>query len=105
MASKGKRRATPQKDLATLLREVRQSAGVSLKEAGPGLGVNYTYLSKIENGVVSPSADLLSRMVKYYDADQDQVFSAARRLPPDISAIVEQHRDAVIELLRRQFGE
>jgi transcriptional regulator with XRE-family HTH domain len=93
-----------QKDLPALLREVRQTAGVSLKEAGPELGVDYTYLSKLEHGVVSPSVDLLSRMVKYYDTDQDKIFLAAGRLPPDVDAIVERHRDEVIVLLRKHFA-
>lgn len=90
--------------LGVLLRDVRQRAGESLKSSAPDLGVTYTYLSKIENGVVSPSSELLSRIATRYELDSDLLYNAAGKLPPDVTRILRQHTREVVDLLRRHFG-
>ena len=104
-------KASPQGDqgrkkenLGLLLRQIRRAAGVGLKSAGPALGVDYSYLSKIENGLVSPSNKLLGRLADYYGADPDELFTTAGRLPPDAEKIVQEHPQEVTELLRKRFG-
>lgn len=104
MAGKAKRRDDGDESLGTLLRRLRQEAGVGIKSAGPELGVDYSYLSKIENGVVSPSAELLEKLAEYYEADSDSLFRAAGRIPPDVRQILDQHFDEAIAELRRRFG-
>jgi transcriptional regulator with XRE-family HTH domain len=74
-----------------------------LKVVGAELGVSYTYISKIENGVVVPSPELLQRLAIYYKAEPDQLFRRADRLPPDVAAIVKNNREQVVELLRKHF--
>jgi transcriptional regulator with XRE-family HTH domain len=69
----------------------------------PEVGVNYTHLSKIENGVAMPSPALLSRLASYYAADSDQLHLAAERLPPDVETILSDHREEAILLLRSRF--
>jgi transcriptional regulator with XRE-family HTH domain len=41
-------------------------------KTGPETEVEYTYLSKIENGYVIPSTGVLNRIAKYLDCDQDE---------------------------------
>ncbi len=94
----------PRRELSQLLREVRQASGQSIKTAGPELGVNYSYLSKIENGKVVPSADLLKRMAALYQADADELFAAAGRLPLDVEKILSTHRGEAVRILREAFG-
>lgn len=102
--ARAQRKAHPApKDLPTLLREIRKGAGESLKSAGPELGVTYGYLSKIENGFVAPSAELLARIAAYYGASQDELMLAAGRLPPDVTQILQKHPQKAIELLRKAF--
>jgi HTH-type transcriptional regulator, competence development regulator len=98
------RKRHPKLTLGAILRNARQEVGVGLKTAAPRLGVDYTYLSKIENGVVTPSAELLSRMAKYYNADSDSLFTAADRLPPDVEEILRSNKEDVIDILRKRFG-
>jgi transcriptional regulator with XRE-family HTH domain len=87
-----------------LLREIRLDSGESIKAAAPLLNVDYTYLSKIENDVVAPSADLLTRLAAHYGVDVDTLFLAAGRLPPDIEQVVKAHPAEVMKLLRQHFG-
>lgn len=94
-----------QEGLPELLRRIRKDVGLSIKAAGPRLGVNYTYLSKIENGAVAPSAELLSRMAEVYNENPEELFRAAKRLPPDVLDWLEEHRDEAIAVLRSRFAK
>ena len=90
--------------LAELLREIRRDAGVSIKQAGRELGVSYTYLSKLENGVTSPSTELLGRLVDYFGHTSGTLYAAAGKLPPDVAEILADRGDEAFALLRRRFG-
>ncbi len=90
--------------LGLLLRKLRLQAGDGIKTAAPKLDVDYSYLSKIENGVANPSADFLSRVAACYGVDVDTLFLSASRLPPDVEGIIESQPRDVIALLRAHFG-
>jgi len=89
--------------LGPLIRDRRCASGLGLKRAAPHLGVTYTYLSKIENGLVTPSDELLQRMAAYY-GDSDALFAAASRLPPDVQAILRENQQEAVQVLRKRFG-
>ena len=92
-------------NLGQLLREIRIASGQGLKSVAPELGVDYSYLSKIENDITVPSTRLLSRMAEYYGADENAMFEAADRWPPDIVEILRDFRDEAFELLRTRFRD
>ncbi len=66
--------------------------------------MTYTYLSKIENGRVRPSSELISRLAHRYGIDPDTLFTAAGKLPPDIEQIVRERPREAVDLLRRHLG-
>ena len=76
---------------------------MGIKSVAPDLGVDYSYLSKIENDVVSPSAELLTRFAQYYGAESDELYRVAGRLPPDVREILQQHFNDAVTLLRSRF--
>ena len=86
-----------------MLREIRVSAGDGIKTAAPKLDVDYSYLSKLENGLSMPSANFLERFASQYAVSLDTLFLAAGRLPPDIVDLISKRPEAVIEVLRRKF--
>lgn len=92
------------KQLGHLLRESRKKAGKSLKQAGEDVGVSYTYISKLENGIVRPSSEMLERLSEYYDADRDELYIAANKVPSDIDHILASHASAAFALLRKHLG-
>ncbi len=104
MGRRTKRRTNQKGNLGQTLRAIRKEKGVGIKVIAPKLGVNYSYLSKIENGYSSPSAEFLSRLADYFRVDRDDLYAAAGKLPPDVSRILDEHRAEAVELLRRRFN-
>ncbi len=101
---KGKRtRRRQASGLGETLRSIRKKSGVSIKSAAPELGVNYTYLSKIENGYVTPSSQFLGRLADFFKIDGDRLYVAAEKLPPDVEQILKKNLSEAVALLRRRF--
>jgi len=92
-----------EKDLATLLRSARERRGESLRGAARGLGVDASYLSRVESGGRRPSEEFRERASHYYDLDNDAATLAAGSVPPDIAEILREHPD-LIDKLRRDYG-
>ena len=88
-----------------LLRDLRLRSGLGIKSAAPEVGISYSYLSKIENGVKRPSLGLISELCKLYDADADVVIAKAGALPPDVKEIVRTHGKDAFELLRSKYSD
>lgn len=86
------------------LKRLRKRKGISLKELGPALGVDYTYLSKIENGRSVPSEELVLRMGRYFGVDHDVLLLAADRIPEDIRRILRQNPREALAYLRERFS-
>ena len=56
------------------------------------VGINFTYLSKIENGKLeqdqSPRGDTIQSMAEALDADADELMLLARKIPESIKQLV-----------------
>jgi transcriptional regulator with XRE-family HTH domain len=87
-----------------ILRELRGNAGVSLKRLAPGLGVSYTYLSKLENDEAVPSQEFVEKVATYFDYPADQLLISAGKVPPEILKILQEHPEEAIDFLRERFG-
>ena len=61
-------------------------------------------LSKIENGKVVPSEDLIGRMAEYYNTDRDELLLLAQRIPEDVRRILRENPREALQFLRRRFG-
>lgn len=94
----------PNRNFADRLRRLRWKKGVGLKRAAPQLGVSYTYLSKIENNKAVPSPELLERIATYYEADTDELFILADKIPDDIRDILRDNPREALDFLRRRFS-
>ena len=70
------------------IRALRRERGMPQREVAQRLGVDFTYISKIENDRVEfpCSQDLLRRMADLFDADSDELIQASGRCPDDIVA-------------------
>jgi len=83
------------------LRELRNAAGLSLRELAEKVNVDFTYLSKIENGVLpAPSDKVIARLARALNADQDELTTLAGRIPSDIAEMLKDRR--TLELLRSE---
>jgi transcriptional regulator with XRE-family HTH domain len=101
------------------VRDLRKAKNLSQRELAEVIGVNFTYLSKIENGKLDfasfPSEDTIRKLAKALDADEDELLLMAKKIPPDIrDRVIEkpdafrklaQLDDATLEKLLRQIEE
>jgi transcriptional regulator with XRE-family HTH domain len=86
-----------------LLRQLRLATGLGIKRLAPELGVNYTYLSKLENNQIGPSEQLVGRVAEYFGYDRNQLLLSAGKVPTEILDILRENPDDAIELLRKHF--
>ena len=76
------------------LKELREQAGLSQRELANRVGVSFTYLSKIESGVMPPpSENVIVRLVEVLDADRDELMSLAGKIPSDIAQMLKNREN------------
>ena len=84
--------------LGQQLRELRKARNLSQKQLADLVGINFTYLSKIENERLDfaqfPSEDLIQRLAKALNADVDELLILARKVPETIRQRVLQRPEA-----------
>ena len=71
------------------LRELRNQAGLTQRELADRVNIDFSYLSKIESGVVPPPSEkVISQLAEALNADRDELSILAGRIPPDIAQIL-----------------
>ncbi len=90
--------------LGSFLRGARETRGLGIKRAAPEIGVTYSYLSKLENGLVTPSEETVGKLAEYYDLNAEMLGVLAGRLPDDVVKILEGDPEGAITDLRARFG-
>jgi len=84
------------------LRGLRKSAGLSQRELAQRAGIDFTYLSKIENGRVDPPGESTMRALAAAVAtDAEDLLARARKMPRDMKRLVAQGTPEKALLLRR----
>lgn len=70
---------------ATRLRELRLAKSFSQRKLAAKVGVNFTYLSKIENEKLDfadyPSEEMICKLSRALDADEDELLLLAEKIP------------------------
>ena len=84
------------------LRELRNQAGLTQRELADRVNIDFSYLSKIESGVVPPPSEkVISQLALALNADRDELSILAGRIPPDIAQIL-QNRETLQRLRSAQ---
>jgi len=80
------------------LRELRKAKNLSQRALGDIVGINFTYLSKVESERLDfaqyPSEDLIRKLAKALGADVDELLLLAKKIPTDIRERVIERPDA-----------
>jgi transcriptional regulator with XRE-family HTH domain len=80
------------------LRQLRKALNLSLRELAGRAGVDFTYLSKMENGQLPPpSESVVARLAGALGADRDELLQLSGRVPADIAGMVKNRA-------RHEFG-
>ena len=84
------------------IRQLRVDKGISLRDFAGMIGIDYTYLSKIENGKVDPpSEDRIRVIARELGENEEDLLGMAGKFSSDqIRKVVEEHPE-VGKLLRR----
>ena len=68
-----------------LLREKRRAAGLSQRQLADRAGVDFSYISKLENGrLPAPADDTVVRLCEILGCPAEEFFAAARKLPTEL---------------------
>ncbi len=67
------------------IREIRKSRNLTQRELADRVGINFTYLSRVENDRLdeqqTPREETLQKIAKALNADPDELLLLARRIP------------------------
>jgi transcriptional regulator with XRE-family HTH domain len=71
------------------LRELRKGQGLTLRSLAEAVGVDFTYLSKIENDKAGylPGADTIRALAAELEADALELLELADKVPPEMEGI------------------
>lgn len=106
-------------DFGERLRQLRLNKALSQRKLAKKVGIDFTYLSKIERGRMSPpSQETILKLAGALDADPDELLVLADRVPDDVKDVVTKSaklpaflrelrdlNDDDIEALRKRAGE
>ena len=86
------------------LRELRTKAGLTQRELAQKVSVDFTYLSKIENGVLPPPSEkVIVQLAEVLNADKDELITLAGRIPADIALILKDKE--ALQFLRSKSAQ
>lgn len=88
-----------------LLKNLRMKKGISIKKLAPVLGLDYTYISKIENSKLYPSSEVVEKFAKYFNYNSDELMLSAGKIPEDIQDILQNNPNEALKYLRKRFGQ
>lgn len=92
------------KEFGVRLRALRKWVGLSQRELATKIGVDFTYVSKIENGLLPPPSEkVILRLAETLNVDKDELLTLAGRIPSDIAEILKDRE--VLERLRTERAE
>lgn len=79
-------------EFGEILRGLRTEAGLSQRDVAERLGVNFTYISKLENGRTeyAPSQKILREIAALFGVDGDWLIFKAGKIPSQYHALLEQ---------------
>ncbi|MBA2732389.1 MAG: helix-turn-helix transcriptional regulator [Acidobacteria bacterium] len=82
------------------LRQLRLERKINQRVLATQVGVDFTYLSKIENGrMPPPSEDVIVKLAKVLETNADELLRLAQKVPQDLQSVINRS-SALPSLLR-----
>lgn len=90
-------------DFGTRLRQLRVGK-FNQRVLADKVGIDFTYLSKIENGKMPPpSEEVIVKLAGVLEADADELLQLARKVPEDIRSVI--HKSANMPAFLRSISD
>jgi len=78
------------------VRELRKQKGLSQRELAKEAGIDFTYLSKIENDRTEPPSEkVIRKLARHLDVDADELIALAGKVPADLARILAANPEAI----------
>lgn len=88
----------------TRLREIRKQVDMSQRTLASKVGIDFTYLSKIESGIMPPPSEkVIIKLARFLGANKDELITLAGKIPSDLSHILRD--ESVVRFLRSSNSE
>jgi transcriptional regulator with XRE-family HTH domain len=91
-------------NFGAVLKNLRNTKGIGIKQLASELDLDYTYISKLENSKSIPSSKVIKRISKYFHYSSDELLLMVGKLPRDIEEILRNHPEEAAEYLRSKFA-
>lgn len=90
-------------DFGKLIRQARKDKGFSQRELAEKLGLDFTYLSKLENNRADypPKEEVIRSLAVHLELDAEELIFLAGRVPQDDEDFLKQHYKNMPTLFRR----
>ncbi|MBI3292554.1 MAG: helix-turn-helix transcriptional regulator, partial [Elusimicrobia bacterium] len=87
------------------LRLLRKSKKIGIRELSKKLRYDRSYLSRVENGGVTASDELIRAAAKCFRVREEELRIAAGKFPTDVLDILSNHPQESVSILRETLGE
>lgn len=89
-------------DFGSRIRQLRKEKDISLRELADRVGIDFTYLSKIENGKVEPPSEEVIRLISQeFEVDPEDLLSLAGKVSSEQIRKAVESNPSVSILLRK----
>lgn len=96
------------KSFGKFLRRLRKQKKKTQRDLAREIGVNYTYLSKVENdttGFSTVSERTLYKLAGALDVDSDEMITRAGKVPSDVKRMLVDDFSLIKEIRNRNAGD
>ncbi|MGK7872967.1 MAG: helix-turn-helix domain-containing protein [Xenococcaceae cyanobacterium] len=92
-----------EQNFGKLIRKARKDKGYSQRELSKRLGLDFTYLSKLENDRADypPKEDVIRSLARNLDLDEEELIFLAGRIPQGDEDFLKEHYKNMPTLFRR----
>jgi transcriptional regulator with XRE-family HTH domain len=75
----------PARTFGETLRQLRRAANLTQRDLAAGVGIDFTYLSKLENDRdVPPGEETIRRLASALGCDTERLLAIAGKMPPEL---------------------
>ncbi|WP_454801414.1 helix-turn-helix domain-containing protein [Mucilaginibacter phyllosphaerae] len=79
-----------------LLKIIRREKGISQRDLADQVGIDFSYVSKIENDrLPPPAAETIIKISKVLDVSEEILLSNSKKLSADMSNVISSSRSAI----------
>ena len=81
-------------EFGKMLKSLRIEKKISQRKLAELVGIDFTYISKIESGTMDPpSESTIIKMAEVLGENPDKMIIAAKKVPSDIQKVITEHED------------